>query len=98
VKNISKILFLLILSTTITKAQLIINEVSQGPAGSQEYVEFLVIGNPTCASSTVDLRGWVIDDNNSWHAVGSGTGIAFGHKRFSNAAQLSSWAKDKGYL
>jgi gliding motility-associated-like protein len=89
VKNFFRIIFLLILSTTISNAQLILNEVSQGPAGSQEYVELLVIGNPTCASSTVDLRGWVIDDNNSWHAVGSGTGIAFGHKRFSNAAQ---WA------
>lgn len=71
------------------KAQLILNEVSQGTTGAQEYIELLVIGNPSCSSSTVDLRGWIIDDNNSWHAPGSGNGIASGHKRFSTAAQ---WA------
>jgi gliding motility-associated-like protein len=73
-------------------AQLIINEVSQGPSGAKEYVELLVIGNPTCASSTVDLRGWIIDDNNGWHATGSGTGIAPGHVRFANIPQ---WANIK---
>lgn len=73
-------------------AQLIINELSQGPSGTKEYVELLVIGNPTCASSTVDLRGWIIDDNNGWHASGSGTGIAPGHVRFANIPQ---WANVK---
>lgn len=73
--------------------QLIINEASQGPTGAKEYVEFLVTGNPVCGSSnTVDLRGWIIDDNNSWHAAGSGTGIASGHVKFDSVA---NWANVK---
>ena len=44
---------------------LYINEVSQGPSGSKEYVELVVVGTPTCfAIPTLDLRGWYIDDNN----------------------------------
>lgn len=70
-------------------AQLIINEVSQGPSGSKEWVELLVIGNPSCDSTCVDLRGWIIDDNNGTFASGSGTGIADGHMRFANDNQ---WA------
>ena len=86
---IIKTVFILLISISTLQAQLIINELSQGTSGAQEYVEFLVIGSPSCSSSTVDLRGWIIDDNNSWHAPGSGNGIASGHKRFSSAAQ---WA------
>lgn len=70
-------------------AQLIINEVSQG-ANAEEYVELLVVGTPTCGSSTVDLRGWIIDDNNGWHASGAGMGIAAGHVRFANIPQWAS--------
>ncbi len=87
------LLFTLILTATASNAQLIINELSQGPAGSQEFVELLVTGTPTCGgSNTVDLRGWVIDDNNSWHATGAGTGIAAGHVRFDSIPQ---WANVK---
>lgn len=64
-------------------AQLILNEVSQGN-GSQEYVELLVTGTPSCTNTCVDLRGWIIDDNNGWHATGSGVGIADGCMRFKN--------------
>jgi gliding motility-associated-like protein len=66
--------------------QLLINEVSQGPSGSKEYVEFIVAGNPTCQTPVpcMDLRGVVIDDNNGYFATGSGTGIAGGALRFSN--------------
>jgi hypothetical protein len=74
-------------------AQLIINELSQGPSGTKEYVELLVTGNPVCGgSNTVDLRGWIIDDNNSWHGAGAGTGIAGGHVRFAN---INQWASVK---
>lgn len=79
--------------TSIASAQLIINELSQGPTGNKEYIELLVTGTPVCgAANTVDLRGWIIDDNNSWHASGSGTGIAGGHVRFDSIAQ---WANVK---
>lgn len=65
--------------------QLIINEVSQG-SGSQEYVELLIVGNPSCQTPVpcMDLRGVVLDDNNGYFATGSGTGIATGAVRFAN--------------
>lgn len=79
----------LVLVTLSTRAQLIINEVSQG-TGNAEYVELLVTGNPTCNSTnTVDIRGWIIDDNNSWHGS---SGIAGGHVRFDSIPQ---WANVK---
>lgn len=65
--------------------QLVINEVSQGN-GTEEYVEFVVVGNPTCQTPVpcIDLRGYVIDDNNGTFASGSGMGIAPGAVRFAN--------------
>ncbi|RYD89809.1 MAG: hypothetical protein EOP50_16955, partial [Sphingobacteriales bacterium] len=71
---------------------LILNEVSQGPnvgAGQKEYFEFVVAGTPTCTTNTLDLRGWIFDDNNNWVAAGAGTGIATGAMRFAN---VSNWA------
>jgi len=67
--------------------QLIINEVSQG-TGSAEYVEFVVIGSPTCVSPVpcMDLRKVIIDDNNGYFAPGSNTGIASGAVRFANTS------------
>lgn len=87
------ILLAVVFATTAAHAQLIINELSQGPATNKEYVELLVTGTPSCGgANTVDLRGWVIDDNNSWHASGSGTGIAGGHVRFDS---IANWANVK---
>ena len=69
-KNLT-LLFAFILLTISSQAQLIINELSQGASGTKEYVELLVTGTPVCGgTNTVDLRGWIIDDNNSWHASG----------------------------
>jgi len=73
------------------KAQLVLNEVSQGPTGgSKEYFEFVVVGTRTCTDSTADLRGWIIDDNNGWVQSGAGTGIAAGAIRFANNP---AWAR-----
>ncbi len=65
---------------------LIVNEVSQGPSGSKEYVELLVMGTPYCGNEvpTVDLRGIIIDDNNGRFATGTGKGTASGAIRFKN--------------
>lgn len=65
--------------------QLIINEVSQG-SGNGEYVELLVVGTLSCQTPAqcMDLRGFIIDDNNGYFASGSGTGIASGALRFAN--------------
>jgi gliding motility-associated-like protein len=75
------------------KAQtLIMNEVSNGPSGSQEYVEFVVVSNTAiynCSSSTppcIDIRGWIFDDNSGYHGP---SGVAAGAIRFS---QNSIWA------
>lgn len=69
---------------------LVLNEVSQGPSSSsKEYFEFVVAGTPTCTQTTLDLRGWIFDDNNGWIASGSGQGIAAGCIRFANVA---NWA------
>lgn len=73
-----------------SRSQLVLNEVSQGPSGTKEYIELVVTGIRTCTDSTADLRGWIIDDNNGWIASGSGQGIATGCMRFANAA---SWQK-----
>ncbi len=77
--------FILFFSFQSYSQQLIINEVSQGN-GSQEYVELLVVGTPSCQTPTpcIDLRGIVLDDNNGYFATGSGTGIASGAVRFAN--------------
>ncbi len=66
--------------------QLMINEVSQGPSGVKEYVEFVVAGNLSCEEdeNTLDLRGIILDDNNGYFASGGGTGIASGAVRFAS--------------
>jgi gliding motility-associated-like protein len=77
--------FLSFLISGFHAQHLIINEVSQG-TGTSEYVEFVVIGTPTCASPApgYDLRKVIIDDNNGNFATGSSTGIAPGAVRFAN--------------
>ena len=71
---------------TIKSQTLIMNEVSNGPTGSQEYVEFVVVSNTitySCSSPTppcIDIRGWIFDDNSGYHGT---SGIAAGAVRFS---------------
>jgi len=64
---------------------LVINEVSNGMSGTREYIELLVVGPPSQPCSppeTLDLRKWIIDDNNGFLGSGSGNGIASGAFRF----------------
>lgn len=73
-------------------AGIIVNEASQGEvagSGRYEYIELLVIGTP---GETVDLRGWIVDDNSGIFTGGSGSqlGIAEGHVKFSNSC---TWEK-----
>ncbi|MES2140357.1 MAG: PKD domain-containing protein [Bacteroidota bacterium] len=87
IRKVVLLLTLLLAFVSFSKAQLIINEVSQGPTGSKEYVELLVVGTATCSSiPCMDLRGYYIDDNNGNHATGTGTGIAQGCVRFKSTA------------
>jgi hypothetical protein len=79
---------------TSTSGGLVVNEFSNGASGNREYMEFLVVGDPC---TTVDLRGWIFDDNNGFdNASCEGfslddcdVGIAGGHARFRNIAR---WA------
>jgi gliding motility-associated-like protein len=80
--NTKLVVILLLLGVLVQnnlKAQLVLNEVSQGTA-TKEYAEFVVIGQFNCNPNLncLDLRGWYLDDNNGVHAVGTGTGIAAG--------------------
>lgn len=90
------ILFCLIfLCSFLSKAQLVINEVSQGATGgtgTKEYVELVVVGPaPTCTTvQYVDLRGFYIDDNNGTFATGAGVGIANGCIRLTSSALWAS--------
>lgn len=85
------LLFLCLAALTSTgRAQLYINEISQGPSGTpgtKEYVEFVVTGPRTCTDSTRDLRGIIFDDNPGWYST-TGTGI--GCYRFANVAAWSA--------
>jgi gliding motility-associated-like protein len=78
---------LFIFPCTIFHAQtLVMNEVSQGAAFNQEYVEFIVVDSTIvydCSSldpPCIDIRGWIFDDNSGYHG---NSGIASGCVRFS---------------
>lgn len=54
---------------------LIVNEINQG-TGIKEFIEFLVLGDPSDPCANVNLTGWVFDDNDgSFEACGSGVGL-----------------------
>ncbi len=75
---------LCLLLGNISVAQtLVINEISNGAAGAQEFVELLVTG--TCGQR-LDIRGYYLDDNCT---TTSGLGASPGSGRFTNHAQ---WA------
>lgn len=72
--------------------RIIVNEISNGPSGSKEYIELMVLGDGTC--EFVDIRGYLLDDNNGDFSnpdrgTNSGTGISSGHNRF---AFIDRWA------
>jgi gliding motility-associated-like protein len=82
-------------NTQVFSQSIIINEVSQGTSGSQEYVEFLVTGpalvNCNDVPPCLDLRLWVFDDNNGYlnGEATTGVGIASGAVRF---ADIPFWS------
>lgn len=79
-KYFSFFLFLFLAVGTSLKAQLVINEVSQGNGGSKEYIELLVI-RTNCNDTCADLRNWVVDDNGGWFGTGA---VSPGCIRFKN--------------
>lgn len=76
------IILLLLISINGFGQGLIINEVSNGATGAQEFFELVVIGSTSNPLGNVDLGGWIIDDNNGdFEGSMSGVGIAAGHIR-----------------
>ncbi|MBJ2176196.1 VCBS repeat-containing protein [Aureibaculum sp. A20] len=59
-------------------AGIIVNEMSNGDGGSQDWVELLVVGDSANPTAPVDLTGWFIDDNNGEFQGSSSTGVAPG--------------------
>ncbi|BDS14818.1 T9SS type A sorting domain-containing protein [Aureispira anguillae] len=78
-------LFLFLISSLFANSYgqgAIINEMSNGASGTQEFIELLVIGSAGDPTANVDLSGWVLDDNNgAFELSGTGVGIASGHLR-----------------
>lgn len=70
---------------------LLINEFSNGSTGSQEFYEFIVAGQ---CGETVDIRNYIIDDNNGTFSnlltYPASSGIAQGHLRLTNHVQWSN--------
>ncbi len=85
-------IFSLFFVSALSAQTLIINEVSNGPNGNKEFVEFVVVDTAViynCSSATppcIDIRGWIFDDNSGYHGA---SGVAGGAIRFS---QNAIWA------
>lgn len=76
------IIYVLLIIFSIVKSYgqgVFINEVSQGESGNKEYIELLVVGSEKC--SVVDLRSWIVDDNNGDFGTG---GISRGYLKFTD--------------
>lgn len=71
---------------------LIINEISNGPSIGKEFIELVVLKKgKNC--NPIDLRGYIIDDNNGDFSVdvqGAASGVTPGHFRFSNSTAWKS--------
>lgn len=90
--KVFRLVLLFLLSFLTTKSQqLVLNEVSQGASGAKEYVELVVAGTPSCTgNNSMDLRNYILDDNNGSFATGGGVGIAMGCVRLKNIPFWSS--------
>jgi hypothetical protein len=90
------LILFLFFCVNVSAQTLRINEFSNGPSGSKEWIELLVAPtSPTAASlsgcftNSLNCSGWVIDDNDGIFSPSSnnfGSGFANGHLRFKNVA------------
>jgi len=65
-----------LLSQCIDGGGVFVNEIYNESGGSTEFVELVVVGDPSSPTDPVDLSGWIVDDNN---VAMSGQGTAPGH-------------------
>lgn len=91
---IGTLLLVVAIANGVAAQGLVVNEFSNGASLSKEFVELIAIGTipSTTPCNPVDIRGWIIDDNNGDFSCGacSNKGIATGHMRFGNAAVWSA--------
>ncbi len=66
---------------------LFVNEIKI--SGSDEFIELVVLGDPTNPTNPVDLTGWIVDDNNINMAS---QGTAMGHLKFGSFNNVSPGA------
>jgi len=89
-RQILTLIFLLIFGVSANaQYKLVVNEFSQGPAGSQEFIELVVVGTKTCTDSTADISNYIVDDNCGWYGA-PGYGFTSGFYRFKNC---TTWQK-----
>ncbi len=70
---------------------MIVNELSNGPSGSKEFYELMVVGDAGNPTGAVNLNGWIIDDNNGdWQGSMTGIGISSGYARINTALNPGS--------
>jgi hypothetical protein len=83
--NITLTVYDVVVPPALNDGGMIVNEISNGPTGEQEYFEFVVVGSAANPLADVNLSGWLIDDNNGeFEGLGSGLGIASGHMRIAS--------------
>lgn len=91
-KVLCSIFFFAISNATLGQG-LIVNEISNGRFANREYIELLVLKDcPSDNSDYLDIRGWIIDDNNGDFACESisNVGIRTGHIRFDSSGNWDS--------
>lgn len=79
-------------ATVKGEVAIIVNEISNGVGNGEEFIELVVLKKGKWCSP-VDIRGYVIDDNNGDFSVdsgGSSSGVAPGHFRFSDSPTWAS--------
>lgn len=95
-KIVSGLVAALAMSVSAMAQGLIVNEASNGPSGSKEFYEFMVVGSSASPGGAVDLHDWIIDDNNGdWEGSLPTIGISSGYLRFdafSDPANCSSFS------
>ena len=86
-------LLTLLFSSGYGQSGLMVNEISNGRFTDREYVELLAVKDcPTTDSQFLDIRGWLIDDNNGDFSCGAiqDVGIRTGHVRFDSSGNWDS--------
>lgn len=85
---------------TTPRGVLIVNEISNGKSGAKEFVELMPGVCESDPSATLDLTGWIVDDNNgvftsTTSTPGANLGISAGHLRFVNNSFWANFPSDR---